>query len=102
LQHRGVAEVRLGVLIDNLLKPMLDAFCGPNGLLVDDCQVRSLGISWISTTSDQPAVTIQVHFIDSDFVPKAGIVGSGCCVKGGNYVGPLLAPLQPRWVWTKG
>ena len=59
--------------IDNLLKPMLDAFCGPNGLLVDDCQVRSLGISWISTTSEQPAVTIQVRFIDSDFVSKAGI-----------------------------
>jgi Holliday junction resolvase RusA-like endonuclease len=58
---------------DNLLKPMLDAFCGTNGLLVEDCQVRSLGISWISTTSEQPAVTIEFRFIDSDFVPKAGI-----------------------------
>lgn len=48
-------------------------FAGPNGLFVDDCQIRSLGISWISTTSDQPAVTIQIKFIDSDFVPKAGI-----------------------------
>lgn len=71
--ERDRYESDAGADIDNLLKPMLDAFCGPNGLFVDDCQIRTLGISWISTTSDQPAVTIQIKFIDSDFVPKAGI-----------------------------
>ena len=57
--------------IDNLLKPMLDAFCGPNGLLVDDCQMRSLRISWISTTSDQPAVD------HSDQVHRLGVRSQG-------------------------
>ena len=71
--ERGRYESDASADIDNLLKPTLDAFCGPNGLLIDDCQIRSLGISWISTASDKPAVTIQIKFIDSDFVPKAGI-----------------------------
>jgi len=71
--ERDRYESDAGADIDNLLKPMLDAFCGPDGLFIDDCQIRTLGISWISTTAEQPAVTIQIKFIDSDFVPKAGI-----------------------------
>lgn len=40
--ERGRYESDASADIDNLLKPMLDAFCGPEGLIVDDCQIRSL------------------------------------------------------------
>ena len=31
--------------IDNILKPILDSLCGPEGVLVDDCQVVSLSVT---------------------------------------------------------
>lgn len=33
--------------LDNIQKPILDALCGPNGLIIDDCQVVSITASCI-------------------------------------------------------
>ncbi|WP_081650675.1 RusA family crossover junction endodeoxyribonuclease [Paucidesulfovibrio longus] len=28
--------------LDNILKPIIDALCGPNGIIIDDCQIVSI------------------------------------------------------------
>jgi Holliday junction resolvase RusA-like endonuclease len=33
--------------VDNILKPLLDALCGPQGVLIDDCQVQAVDCRWI-------------------------------------------------------
>jgi Holliday junction resolvase RusA-like endonuclease len=35
--------------VDNIIKPMLDAFSGPRGLMIDDCQVQSIECYWADT-----------------------------------------------------
>jgi len=46
------AEVRYGTHmiadIDNIVKPLLDAVTGPDGVMIDDNQVQSLKINWES------------------------------------------------------
>jgi hypothetical protein len=32
--------------IDNCLKPIIDAFTGPDGFFIDDCQIRGLYMCW--------------------------------------------------------
>ncbi|WP_404361384.1 RusA family crossover junction endodeoxyribonuclease [Methylotuvimicrobium sp. KM1] len=32
--------------IDNCVKPIIDAFTGPDGFFIDDCQIRGLYICW--------------------------------------------------------
>src|SRR5689334_20678474 len=39
--------------IDNILKPLLDGISGPEGILVNDCQVQSVSCSWIDWLSDE-------------------------------------------------
>lgn len=34
--------------IDNVLKPILDAMTGPDGVLIDDNQVQSIQVSWMT------------------------------------------------------
>jgi Holliday junction resolvase RusA-like endonuclease len=36
--------------VDNIVKVVLDALCGPAGVLVNDCQVQRIACSWIDTT----------------------------------------------------
>lgn len=28
--------------VDNIVKPVVDGFCGPRGVLIDDCRVQSI------------------------------------------------------------
>jgi Holliday junction resolvase RusA-like endonuclease len=69
--------------VDNILKPLLDAFSGPEGILIDDCQVKSICCSWFSTTSDEQRVEVRIRFIDLEWIPKEGlrfarIIGALC------------------------
>lgn len=59
--------------LDNLIKPIIDAFTGENGLFVDDSQIGSLRSLWMSkdvSTSSDTVLRIFINFNNDD-----------CCLK---------------------
>ena len=56
--------------VDNILKPLLDGLCGPEGILIDDNQVQSISCSWVDWTARDEALTIEIRFLGDDWVPK--------------------------------
>lgn len=60
--------------LDNILKPLLDALCGPDGLLVDDNQVQQVSCSWIDWTneSDQKLL-VRLKFNPDLWLPKRSL-----------------------------
>lgn len=48
--------------IDNCIKPIIDAFTGPEGLFIDDCQIRGLYICWRHTESEDEKVVFDFRF----------------------------------------
>lgn len=71
-EHRHESDASAD--LDNILKPMLDSLAGPEGILIDDSQIRSLCIKWLSSTSHDDFVELDFRFMDFDYVPKAGLV----------------------------
>ena len=69
--------------VDNILKPLLDALCGPDGVLVDDCQVTSIGASCFTTMGPEE-VEVQIKHGPHDFIAKEGLLfldaGRALCV----------------------
>lgn len=59
--------------IDNILKPLLDGMSGPNGLLVNDCQVQSVHCHWVDWTSDQHRLQFEIRFQPEAWIPKKGV-----------------------------
>jgi len=55
--------------LDNYAKAILDGLKGPNGIMIDDTQVQSLGISWIDGYG-QPTFTVAAKGSPDDFVLK--------------------------------
>lgn len=47
--------------VDNIIKPIIDALCGPQGVLVDDCQVQFVSCHWIDWERDDQQVTIHIE-----------------------------------------
>lgn len=60
--------------VDNVIKPMLDSLCGPEGLLIDDCQVQALDCRWIDWTRDNQRVTFHIRFFPDEWVLKDRLV----------------------------
>ena len=60
--------------IDNILKPLLDGMSGPDGILVNDCQVQSVRCDWIDWTSDDHRLQFEVRFSPDDWVPKKSLL----------------------------
>jgi Holliday junction resolvase RusA-like endonuclease len=61
--------------VDNIIKPILDAMCGPDGILVDDCQVQSITSSWIDWNRDEQMVTIRLRrLLPVTWAIKRGLV----------------------------
>lgn len=59
--------------LDNLIKPIIDAFTGENGLFVDDSQIGSLNSLWMSknvSISSDTVLRIFINFNNDD-----------CCLK---------------------
>jgi Holliday junction resolvase RusA-like endonuclease len=69
--------------VDNILKPLLDALCGPGGLLIDDCQVQEVGCNWLDSYDRSQSVEIRVRFRVDEFIDKEGLcfvhLGKGLC-----------------------
>ncbi|MCY0998326.1 RusA family crossover junction endodeoxyribonuclease [Myxococcus sp. MISCRS1] len=72
--------------IDNILKPLIDAFTGPEGILIDDSQISSLGVSVHSTMSDTEKLIVRFRFDADHYLPKAGL----CFVR---IKGPMCYPV---------
>lgn len=60
--------------VDNIVKPLLDAISGPEGLFIDDSQVKSFSSSWFSTTNENEYVDIVIKFIAGEWLPKRDLV----------------------------
>ena len=48
--------------IDNCLKPIIDAFTGPEGFFIDDCQLCGLYICWRHIESDNERLLFEFEF----------------------------------------
>jgi hypothetical protein len=56
--------------VDNILKPLLDALCGPQGVLIDDCQVQAVDCRWLDWTLREQRVEITIDFRNDEWIPK--------------------------------
>ena len=60
--------------IDNIIKPLLDAICGPKGILIDDNQVQSIQCFWVdSYVYDREKIDIRIKYIPDEYLPKNGL-----------------------------
>jgi Holliday junction resolvase RusA-like endonuclease len=50
--------------VDNIIKPILDALCRPQGVIVDDCQVQSVCCSWLDSYSGDQQVIVRIKLFD--------------------------------------
>lgn len=61
--------------VDNIMKPILDALCGIDGVMVDDTQIISVDCSWIDWERDDQKLHIEIDFVDDlNIYPKDGLV----------------------------
>ena len=59
--------------VDNIVKPILDALSGIEGVMFDDCQVQHVSSTWIDTEGiDQLEIRIENPM--KTFIPKQNIV----------------------------
>jgi Holliday junction resolvase RusA-like endonuclease len=69
--------------LDNILKPIMDALSGPDGIMVDDCQVQALRCKWIDRRVKDEKVTIKLEYNPDHWLRKEGIrfihIGNGLC-----------------------
>ncbi len=59
--------------LDNISKPLLDSLSGPSGILIDDCQINSIHMTWgsINHTKDYSICRILVTF-NNDYTVEKG------------------------------
>jgi len=55
--------------LDNYAKAILDGLKGPGGIMFNDTQVQSLGLSWLDTY-DAPYFTVEARSSPDDFILK--------------------------------
>ena len=62
--------------VDNIVKPILDALCGPDGIMIDDCQVQELTCYWTGGYAypESEQISIELRCDPDTYVSKAGLV----------------------------
>ena len=60
--------------IDNILKPIIDALSGVDGILVNDCQVQSVRCPWIDWTKNDQELDVTLRFQPDDWIRKENLV----------------------------
>ncbi|HEX3149661.1 MAG TPA: RusA family crossover junction endodeoxyribonuclease [Gemmataceae bacterium] len=53
--------------VDNIIKPLLDAVSGPEGVLVNDCQVQSVTSYWVGARANEQALSIRIRALLEGF-----------------------------------
>lgn len=66
--------------LDNITKPLIDSLSGKNGIFIDDCQINSLHMSWISKNSlnNDNLVTIYIDFSNDCVIYKHNLYFIQC------------------------
>lgn len=59
--------------VDNVVKPLLDALVGPEGVVVDDCQMNTVVASYAATIGPE-SVAVRLTFDPGACLPKEGLV----------------------------
>jgi len=86
--------------IDNCIKPIIDAFTGPNGFFIDDCQIRGLYICWRHIESEDERVIFDFKFQGDQYSLKEGLAFI-------QLDGALCTPVNLNWpknikkLWAK-
>ncbi len=69
--------------VDNTLKPMIDALTGPNGVMIDDCQIQSICCTWIDI-NDNESIEIEIEYSEYELVNRGKLellaVGKELCL----------------------
>jgi len=60
--------------MDNIIKPILDGLSGPEGILIDDCQVQTISSHWVDWTRKEHQINITVQYISDDYVSKDNLI----------------------------
>jgi Holliday junction resolvase RusA-like endonuclease len=60
--------------MDNIIKPILDGLSGPEGVLIDDCQVQTIGSHWIDWTKREHQINVTIQYIPDDYVTKKNLM----------------------------
>jgi Holliday junction resolvase RusA-like endonuclease len=76
--------------IDNCIKPIIDAFTGPEGLFIDDCQIRGLYICWRHIESSNERLLFEFKFQADQYSSKESLA----FVK---LSGGLCTPVNLNW-----
>jgi len=58
---------------DNIIKPIIDALSGVDGILFDDCQLQHVSCSWIDTL-EEDSLLVRVEFVPDEYCIREGIV----------------------------
>jgi Holliday junction resolvase RusA-like endonuclease len=70
--------------MDNIIKPILDGLSGPDGLLIDDCQVQTVSSHWTDWTKKEHKINITIQYIPDDYVTKKNLlfvnIGDNLCM----------------------
>lgn len=69
--------------VDNVIKPLLDAISGPDGLIINDCQVQAVTCHWVDWVRNDQQLIFQVRFMPDLWVHKERLkfvhFGKGLC-----------------------
>lgn len=60
--------------IDNIIKPMLDALCGQQEILIDDCQVQAISCHWIDWTRNDHQINFRIKFFPDEWKLKESLI----------------------------
>ena len=59
--------------VDNIIKPILDAVIGPEGLMIDDNQIQAIGCSWLDVPHLHNTLSIELRWSPGEYVEKEGL-----------------------------
>jgi Holliday junction resolvase RusA-like endonuclease len=60
--------------LDNILKPLVDALSGPDGLVIDDTQIQSLTASWLDISREPECpLEVRLRWSPGEYVQKDGL-----------------------------
>lgn len=59
--------------IDNCLKPIIDAFTGPTGLFINDCQLKGLYICWRTIESGEERLIFTFEYDPDQYCERQGL-----------------------------
>lgn len=59
--------------LDNILKPLIDALCGPDGLIVDDNQIQRISCAWIDWQKPGEKIIVTLKYSPYEWLPKEGL-----------------------------